>query len=253
MSIQFFFFSLFLVFLSISSINSCKCHKKQFHKFLKVICAKNPSIPPNINIQLSMVGKGFFSLSLPGPVGEENKDIILKYHSKFMQDSTKRRLYLSSGDESLGDVTCFNKYWYEEHKFYVMTFLNNNCSSPICQCISGYGYDENTNAYNSTHLGYIGRFYSYKAKREVDAYTGRALDAAGPLTVVLHIGVSDGAYVAIQVLEVNSLTGFSPLLPYFIEYFYNDAKMIRPDPKYFIVPELCLKSERTNGCSKYPY
>lgn len=208
------------------------------------LSANNLSPPLNININMS--GNGTFKIYLPG----EN---VISVSSQWMQDDLNKRLYISAGDSTLGDPFCLNHFYFVTNKHYVVSFEGNNCQKPICECISGYGYQEEVDHYNSTYLGYMGRQFNPKLQKEVDVYGGRTLDGVGPITVQMYVGVDPRAYLGLNILESKNVTGLTPYPPYFNEYLYQDVELRVPDSKYFIVPQGCLDVETEKGCTSFPY
>ena len=216
------------------------------------INATNPTIAPNLNIHINMSGSGNFTLYYPSSTSSANLNTMVNFGTKWMQYDTEKKLYISLGDPSLGDSLCVNKWWFFEGKHYTVNYTDNNCSLPACECTSGYGYENETGRYNSTYLAYAGRSYSYKFQAEVDSYAGRALDGVGPLSVLVHVRVADGAYLAMTTLQAKNLTGLSNLL-YYNEYVYSSINMTVPNSTYFEVPQVCVDAEKTKNCSEYPF
>ena len=170
-----------------------------------------------------------------------------------MQNDANETLYISIGDDSLGDPICWSSFYFVAGKHYSISYNNSNCSQPICTCTSGYGYLEEASRYNSTFLGYVGRSYSYKFNTEIDSFAGRTLDGVGPMTVLMHVRVSDQAYLGLTVIEARNITGVNASVPYFNEYFYYDTNMTLPDPKYSVIPQICLDYEKANNCSAFAF
>ena len=217
------------------------------------INATNPSVGPNLNIHLNMSGIGTFKIYSMSSNGHANENTIATLHSKWMQYDTNKTLYITIGDESLNDPICWATFYFVAGKHYSISYNNSNCSQPVCSCISGYGYVEETSRYNSTFLGYVGRSYSYKFNTEIDSFAGRVLDGVGPLTILLHARVSDGAYLGMTTIEARNITGVNASIPYYNEYFYYDNNRTVPDAKYGVVPQMCLDYEKKNNCSAYPF
>jgi len=199
-----------------------------------------------------MSGQGYFNMYFPGSVQQPNVNNIVSLTSRWMQYDPNETLYITVGNEDLGDPLCINHFWFVPNKHYVLNFGESDCTPTTCECISGYGYQEEVEHYNSTYLGYVGRSYSYKYGREVDVYSGTALDGVGPLTLMMYIGTNDSAYVALNTINTK-VTGLSASSQYYNEYFYNNVNMTVPDAKYFVIPDLCLETEKNEGCSPYPF
>jgi len=217
------------------------------------INATNPLIGPNLDIFINMSGQGTFKTYFMSSTGQANEDTVSTLHSKWMQDDVNKTLYITVGDDSLGDPVCIYKFYFVTGKHYTISYNGSNCSLPTCECTSGYGYNEEVSRYNSTFLGYVGRSYDYKYNMEIDTYAGRALDGVGPLTILLHARVSDGAYISMTTIQSDHITGVNASTPYYNEYIYNDVNMTRPDPQYGVIPQICLTAETTNKCSPYGF
>jgi len=212
----------------------------------------NPTIPPLVNIAINTSGFGHFNMYYPSQNGNPNENAVISFTSKWMQYDTNKTLFISIGNEDLGDPVCINHFLFVEDKHYVLSFGSSDCVPTHCECVTGYGYQEEIAHYNSSYLAYVGRSYSYKYQREVDVYTGTALDGVGPLSIFMYIGTNDGAYVALNTVNTD-VTGLSPTQQYYNEYFYNDVNMTIPDAKYFEIPQLCLDQEKNHGCEPYPF
>ena len=236
----------FLLFHSISAANDT-------NKTI-TINATNPTVAPKLNININMSGIGSFKIYLPSQtVDKANENTVMTLGSKWMQRDSEKKLYISVGDSSLGDTVCMYQFWFVKGKHYTLSYTDSNCSRPTCECVSGYGYDEETSHYNSTYLAWAGRSYSYKLGMEIDSFAGRALDGVGPLSVMMQVRVSDGAYVGLTTLEARNLTGLSASLPYYNEYLYTDTNLTLPDERYSTVPQMCLEEEIAKNCSVYPF
>jgi hypothetical protein len=65
-----------------------------------------------------------------------------------------------------------------------------NCSeTPLELCYSDFGYNNETDNYNSTYLGWVGRFTTdkYGPNITVDYFTGRVWDGVGAMTNTMAI------------------------------------------------------------------
>ena len=230
-------FSLILPRVTITSTNNM------------TINATNPSSLPPLNVHLNMSGNGTFKAHVP----MNGKETVVTYTSQWMQDDGKGRLYVSFGDAAFGDQLCLGQYWFFNNMHYAMTFENSNCSQMNCSCITGYGYNEEMDHYNSTYLAYMGRSYSYKFQKEMDSWAGRALDGVGPLSCIVYAGVNPVVYLGMAVIDSQNVTGVSPYLPFYSEYFYDDITVNAPDDKYFVVPQMCLDYQKNHNCTQYNF
>lgn len=216
------------------------------------INALDPTIVPFLNTRINTTSRGTFKIVYPGSVGEENKNHQRTFPTAWMQDDGNNRLYISTGNVTQG--ICIREYWFVKGKHYIREFPTFNCSEPAYECVTGYGYEEEVTRYNSTYIGgYMGRAFVYRFQREVDIYSGRVLDAVGPLTCMMYIGTNDSSYVALSILNDNQVTGNSSIA-YFKEYFYDEIKMGQvPDANFFDIPQQLLDFETAHNCSIYPY
>lgn len=217
------------------------------------INATNPSIAPLLNAFINMSGEGTYNIYTMSSTGQANQDTVGTVHSKWMQDDVNKTLYITVGDDSLGDPVCIYKFYFVNGKHYTVSYNGSNCSLPICGCTSGFGYYEEVSCYNSTFLGYVGRSYDYRLNEEIDTYAGRTLDGVGPLTVLTQIRVSDGAFIGLTTLPPAQITGVNASTPYYSQYMYNDVNMTRPDAQYGVIPQICLTAEATNNCSAFGF